>query len=142
MEKILAVFKKDPKLQEVMQAPMLSESDKTQIVQTILQQSGAQDKDNVVKNFLQTLVQNNRLSVLEPVCEKFATLMSAYKGEVELVVTSAAVRELHMMETTNKADILQPIDPKILKQLEAAVAKSQYVGQGKKLKVVPKVCVQ
>jgi len=142
MEKILAVFKKDPKLQEVMQAPMLSESDKTQIVQTILQQSGAQDKDNVVKNFLQTLVQNNRLSVLEPVCEKFATLMSAYKGEVELVVTSAAVRGLHMMETTIKADILQPIDPKILKQLEAAVAKSQYVGQGKKLKVVPKVCVQ
>jgi len=98
MEKILAVFKKDPKLQAVMQAPMLSEGDKTQIVQTIMQQSGAQDKGDVVKNFLHTLVENNRLAVLEPVCEQFATLISAYRGEVELVVTSAAVRELHICD--------------------------------------------
>jgi F-type H+-transporting ATPase subunit O len=91
MDKILAVFKRDLKLQEVISAPMLSESDKKQIVQTIMQQSGAQDKGDIIKNFLLTLVQNNRLSVLEPVCEKFATLMSAYRGEMELVVTSAAV---------------------------------------------------
>ena len=91
MEQILNIFKKDPKLQEVMRAPMLSEGDRKQIVQEIMKQSGAQDKDNVVKNFLNTLVENNRLSVLEQVCEKFSTLMSAYRGEVELVVTSAAV---------------------------------------------------
>lgn len=91
MDRILAVFKKDAKLQEVMQAPMLSESDKKQIVQTIMQSSGAQDKGDVLKNFLETLVENNRLAILEPVCEKFGTLMSAYRGEVELVVTSAAV---------------------------------------------------
>lgn len=94
MDKILAVFKKDSKLQEVMSAPMLSESDKKQIVQTIMQQSGAQDKGDIVKNFLMTLVDNNRLAVLEPVCEQFATLMSAYRGELELVVTSAAVSGL------------------------------------------------
>lgn len=92
MDKILAVFKKDPKLQELLQAPMLSEDDKKQIVRTIFQQSGAQDKNDVVKNFLETLVENNRLAILEPVAEKFGTLMSAYRGEVELVVTSAAVR--------------------------------------------------
>ncbi|KAK5194201.1 ATP synthase F0 subcomplex subunit OSCP atp5, partial [Cryomyces antarcticus] len=65
---------------------------------------------------------NNRLSVLEGVCEKFGVLMSAFRGEVELTVTSAA-----------------PLDAKVLKQLETAISKSQYVGQGKKLKVVPKV---
>ena len=72
---------------------MLSEGDKKQIVQEIMKQSGAPDKDNVVKNFLNTLAENNRLGVLEPACEKFGTLMSAYRGEEELVVTSAAVCE-------------------------------------------------
>ena len=62
------------------------------------------------------------MSVLEGVCEKFGTLMSASRGEVEMVITSAA-----------------PLDPKTVRQLESAVSKSQYVGQGKKLKVVPKV---
>jgi len=56
------------------------------------------------------------------VCEKFNVLMSAHKGEVELTITSAA-----------------PLDSRVLRTLEAAVGKSQYVGQGKKLKVVPKV---
>ena len=93
MEHILNIFKKDPKLREVIRAPMLSEGDKKQIVQEIMKQSGAPDKDNVVKNFLNTLAENNRLGVLEPACEKFSTLMSAYRGEEELVVTSAAVSE-------------------------------------------------
>ena len=48
------------------------------------------DKDTV-KNFLKTLADNNRLGILEGVCEKFGVLMSASRGEVELVVTSAQV---------------------------------------------------
>ena len=35
---------------------------------------------------------------------------------------------------------MQPLDNRTLGRLESAVARSQYVGQGKKLKVVPKVC--
>ena len=35
----------------------------------------------------------------------------------------------------------QKLDPKTLQRLETAVAKSEY-SQGKKLKVVPKVCVK
>lgn len=34
---------------------------------------------------------------------------------------------------------LQPLDNRTLNRLESAVSKSQYVGQGQKLKVVPKV---
>lgn len=44
-----------------------------------------------MKNFLDTLAENNRLSVLEGVCEKFGVLMGAHRGEVEMTVTSAAV---------------------------------------------------
>jgi F-type H+-transporting ATPase subunit O len=69
-----------------------------------------------------TLAENNRLGALEGVVEKFGVLMGAARGEIELTVTSA-----------------QPLDNKTLSRLESAVSKSQYVGQGKKLKVVSKV---
>ena len=44
-----------------------------------------------MKNFLQTLAENNRLGVLEGVVDKFGVLMGAARGEVELTVTSAQV---------------------------------------------------
>jgi len=106
----------------VVMAPTLSAEDKKQIIAELQKHVGSADKGDVVKNFLKTLADNNRLGVLESICEKFGVLMSAARGEVELVVTSAA-----------------PLDNRTLSRLESAVAKSQYVGHGKKLKVVPKV---
>jgi len=122
LETLSAVFKKDSKLNGVLHAPMLTVSDKSQIISELHKHLGGADKGDIVKNFLDTLAENNRLGVLEAVCEKFAVLMSAARGEVELTVTSAT-----------------PLDNRTLSRLESAISKSQYVGQGKKLKVVPKV---
>lgn len=91
-----------------------------QLVKT--SEAGSDKAGDTIKGFMKTLAENNRLSALEGVCEKFQTLMGAYRGEVELRVTSAA-----------------PLDGRVLKQLEQVVGRSQYVGQGKKLKVVPRV---
>ena len=55
--------------------------------------TGGADKDGTVKNFLQTLAENNRLGILENVCENFEKLMSAHRGEIELIISSAAVRK-------------------------------------------------
>ncbi|KAL1606793.1 ATP synthase F0 subcomplex subunit OSCP atp5 [Paraconiothyrium brasiliense] len=115
------VFKKDQKLTTLLGAPTLSAADKQQIVAELQKHLG-QDKDGIIKNLLETLANNNRLGALEGVVEKFGQLMSAYRGEVELTVTSAA-----------------PLDNRTLSRLESAVSKSQYVSQGQKLKVVPKV---
>jgi F-type H+-transporting ATPase subunit O len=120
---LLDVLKRDPKLVNILKAPALTAEDKKGITDELLKHTGGQDKDSVVKNLLSTLAANNRLSALEGVAENFAKLMGAHKGEVEMTVTSAA-----------------PLDQKVLRQLENTVGKSQYVGQGKKLKVVPKVC--
>ncbi|KAK4547973.1 hypothetical protein LTR36_010692 [Oleoguttula mirabilis] len=122
LENLHQTFKRDTHLQKILTAPTLSVSDKKQIVAEIQKSTNVQDKQDTLKNFLSTLADNNRLSVLEGVCEKFGTLMSAARGEVEMTITSAA-----------------PLDQKVVRQLENAVSKSQYVGQGKKLKVVPKV---
>jgi F-type H+-transporting ATPase subunit O len=92
MDALSGLFKKDPKLVEVLSAPTLSVSDKQQIVQELQKNLGSQDKEGIVKNFLATLAENNRLGVLSGVVEKFGVLMGAQRGEVELTVTSAAVR--------------------------------------------------
>ncbi|KAL8820589.1 MAG: hypothetical protein Q9191_007485 [Dirinaria sp. TL-2023a] len=115
------VFKKDAKLQSILGAPTLTQSDKSQIVQELQRHMGSIDKGETVKNFLKTLADNNRLGILEGICEKFDVLMGAAKGELELVVQSAS-----------------KLEPKMLQRLESAVAKSEY-SQGKKLKVVTKI---
>ncbi|KAH4337488.1 ATP synthase subunit 5 [Parastagonospora nodorum] len=122
LESLSALFKKDPKLVEVLGAPTLSVSDKQQIVQELQKNLGSQDKEGIVKNFLQTLAQNNRLGVLAGVVDKFGVLMGAHRGEVELTVTSATA-----------------LDNRTLSRLEAAIHKSEYVANGQKLKVVSKV---
>ncbi|KAI4199178.1 MAG: hypothetical protein LQ350_004808 [Teloschistes chrysophthalmus] len=115
------VFKKDTKLSIILSAPTLSPSDKSQIVQELQRHMGSVDKGETVKNFLKTLSDNNRLGILQDVCDKFGILMGAARGEIDLTVTSAG-----------------KLDGKTLQRLETAVAKSEY-SQGKKLKVVPKV---
>lgn len=84
--------------------------------------SESSGEGKTVKNLLSVLAEHNRLNIVEGVCENFAQLMGAQRGEVELRVTSA-----------------QPLDQKVLKQLEQTVGKSRFVGQGKKLKVVSRV---
>ncbi|KAH6871332.1 ATP synthase delta subunit-domain-containing protein [Thelonectria olida] len=114
------VFVKDTKLTQVLSTPRLSTEDKSAIVAELSKHTGA----NVatVKNFLETLAENNRLGHLQGVCEKFGELMSAKRGEVEMTITSA-----------------ERLDNKTLSRLETAVSKSSYVSQGKKLKVTNKV---
>lgn len=85
------VFKRDTKLPVILTAPTLTSGDKSQIVQELQRHMGGNDKADTIKNFLKTLAENNRLGILEGICEKFATLMGAARGEVDMVVTSAAV---------------------------------------------------
>ncbi|OAG25159.1 F1 complex, OSCP/delta subunit of ATPase [Alternaria alternata] len=122
LQALQGVFQKDAKLNQILHAPSLSVSDKQQIVQELQKHIGGADKDGIVKNFLSTLAENNRLGVLQGVVEKFGVLMGAHRGEVELTVTSAA-----------------PLDNKTISRLENAIKNSQYVQNGQTLKVVPKV---
>ncbi|CDM37161.1 hypothetical protein DTO013E5_9472 [Penicillium roqueforti] len=116
-------LKGDKKLVGILSSPMLTDEDKKAIVEELFKVAGADkaDKAGVVKNFLQTLSEHNRFSSLEGVCEKFATLMGAYHGEIDLHITSA-----------------QELDAKTINRLEKAISKSQF-SQGKKLKVITKV---
>ncbi|KAH7156781.1 Mob1/phocein [Dactylonectria macrodidyma] len=111
-----ALLQKDPKLVSVLATPTLTDADKSAIVEELVKQAGGSNA--TVKNFLSTLAENNRLGLLPGVVEKFATLVSAARGEIEVTVTSA-----------------QPLDRRTLSRLETAVSKSSYIGAGQKLKV-------
>ncbi|KAI0910249.1 ATP synthase delta subunit-domain-containing protein [Ustulina deusta] len=116
------LYAKDAKLATVLATPTLTDADKSIIVAELQKSIGAAGANETVKNFLAALAENNRLALLKDVCDKFAELISASRGEVEMVVTST-----------------QLLDSKTLARLETAVSKSQYVGQGKKLTVTNKV---
>ena len=88
------VLRKDTKLPAILNAPSLTTSDKSQIIQELQKHTGGADKGDTVKNFLQTLAENNRLGILPGVCEKFSILIGAARGEIDLVVTSASVSTL------------------------------------------------
>ena len=85
------VFRKEARLNSILAAPTLTPNDKSQIIQELQKHMGGLDKGETVKHFLQTLADNNRLNILEAVCEKFTTLMVAARGELDLIITSAQV---------------------------------------------------
>lgn len=82
-------MQKDAKLVTILNAPTLTMSDKSAIVAELERSAGVTGE--TIKNFLQTLAENNRLGLLGGVCDKFGQLMSAARGEVEMAVTSAEV---------------------------------------------------
>ncbi|KAI8624010.1 OSCP-domain-containing protein [Xylariaceae sp. FL1651] len=116
------LYTKDTKLATILSTPTLSEGDKSAIVAELQKSIGNAGSNETVKNFLATLAENNRLALLKSVCDKFGELISASRGEIEMIVTSS-----------------QQLDNKTLSRLETAVSKSPYVGQGKKLKVTNQV---
>ena len=77
----------------MLDAPTLTPGDKSQIIQELQRHMGGQDKGDTVKNFLKTIADNNRLGILQGVCDKFSTLMGAARGEVDLTITSASVHQ-------------------------------------------------
>jgi F-type H+-transporting ATPase subunit O len=103
------IYHKDAKLATIMTAPTLSTEDKAAIVAELQKHTGSADKADTVKNFLNTLAENNRLGLLKGICEKFGDLMGAARGEVELTVTSASVGssqcDLQSHSCANHADI-------------------------------------
>ncbi|KAK0635016.1 ATP synthase delta subunit-domain-containing protein [Bombardia bombarda] len=113
---LASLVEKDKKLVSILATPTLSTADKNSIIAELQKAAGIQGE--TVKNFLSTLAQNNRLGLLPDVCSRFSELISASRGEIEVIITSA-----------------QQLDNKTLSRLETAVSKSSYVGAGKKLKV-------
>ncbi|KAK8858582.1 ATP synthase F1, delta subunit [Kwoniella newhampshirensis] len=110
-------IKEDAKVASFIQNPTLSASERSQALSSLLP-SGSSP---ILLNLLTVLSENGRLSSAPKVFADFNSLISAYRGELEVVVTSA-----------------EPLDNKSLNRLDKAL-KDTEVAKGKTLKVVNKV---
>lgn len=122
---IQANIKSKPDIASFLTNPTLSAADRAQGIKTVL--SAASFKapvSEITKNLLEVLADNGRLAETSKVIEGFNQLTSAYRGEVEVTVTSA-----------------QPLEKTLLGRLEASLKSSSVAGADKKLKITNKVCV-
>jgi len=115
LSKITDLIDKDPKVKEYLTSPVLNKEDRATVISVV---ASNLKLDKTVTNFLTVLSDNNRLSNLKSIYEKFALLNNAHKAIVEGKVTSAS-----------------PLDSKIIKRLQTAIAKSSLIGEGKTLKL-------
>lgn len=118
---ISAAIKSTPDLASFISNPTLSTSDRTAGLPAVLKAAGAQPSD-VTKNLFDILNENGRLGEAEGVIEDFNSLVSKYKGELEVVVTSATA-----------------LPKDVLTKLEGTLKQSQTAQQAKSVKVTNKV---
>lgn len=116
-----------PELNSFVHNPTLSAKDRTAGLAALyarLEGSGARKEavSDVTKNLFAILSENGRLGEAQGVIEGFNELYAKYKGELTVVITSAA-----------------PLAKDVLSKLESALKQSQAAQQAKTLKVVNKV---
>ncbi|KAJ1570246.1 hypothetical protein NDA12_006140 [Ustilago hordei] len=111
------------KLKTFISNPTLSGADRTKGLEQLL--GGGKGKaDPITHNLFTVLAENGRLGETEKVIEGFQDLMTSYRGEVEVTVTSAT-----------------PLDKSMVSRIESALKGSQIAskGNGKTLRIVQKV---
>ena len=88
LQKIQSTLKTDSKVSTLISNPTLNNADKSVIVEVLAKAVGG---DKSITNLLKVMAENNRLGMLPAVSEAFASLISAQKGETDVVITSAQV---------------------------------------------------
>lgn len=115
MKLLSDLISKDKAVEETLASPALSQDDRKIVVDTI---TSSVKLDQSVSNLLSVLSENNRLSLFTDISKQFATLNDAHNGLVEATITST-----------------KALDSKTLKRLSTAIQNSEFVGQGKTLKI-------
>jgi F-type H+-transporting ATPase subunit O len=88
LKTVKRVVEKDAKLREFLENPTINRIEKKAGVQQLL---AAGKYNDLTKNFFDTLAENGRLYDTVKIINSYGSLMSAYRGEVQVTITSAKV---------------------------------------------------
>ncbi|ORY24299.1 OSCP/delta subunit of ATPase [Naematelia encephala] len=110
-------IKEDPQVAAFIDNPTLSQGERQAAISSVVPKGASP----ILLNLLNVLSENGRLAAAPKVFADFNTLMSAYRGELEVIVTSA-----------------EPLDSKAMARLDKAL-KATQIAQGKTLKITNKV---
>jgi len=124
---ISSAISSTPSLDAFVNDPTISAKDRSKGLEALFAAAEGPKKTPIsatTKNLFAILSENGRLKETPGVIEGFAVLMSEYRGEVNVVVTSAA-----------------PLPKDIMTRLENSLKGSQAAQKAKSLKVTNKVCL-
>jgi F-type H+-transporting ATPase subunit O len=110
-----SAIKSDASVQDFLSNPVLSSADKTKGIAELLKKASPKGASDVTKNFFEVLAENGRLYQSSKTIEDFLEIMTAHRGEVKVVITSAV-----------------PLEKDLQKRLEEALKSSQIASAGGK----------
>ncbi|ORZ27291.1 OSCP/delta subunit of ATPase [Lobosporangium transversale] len=119
LKQVKRVVEKDSKLREFLENPTINRIEKKNGVQQLL---SAGKYNELTKNFFDTLAENGRLNDTVKIINSYGSLMSAYRGEVQVTITSA-----------------KELDAKEVAKIKGYLAKSAFVTSKQTLVVSNKV---
>ncbi|KAI9140475.1 OSCP/delta subunit of ATPase [Paraphysoderma sedebokerense] len=119
IQKIRSTITKESKISSFLENPAIKRDAKLKGVQTLLSQGKYSD---ITTNFFKLLAENGRLGETQKILDSWSQIMSAYRGELLVSVTSA-----------------QPLDTKLLNRLKDVLGKGAYAKPGQNLIVTNKV---
>jgi len=120
---ISSSIKSTPELSAFISNPTLSLKERTAGLQALFAAAGKKEAvSDLTKNFFGVLNENGRLGETNGAIEGFNELVSKYRGELEVVVTSA-----------------QPLPTDVQRRLEATLKQSEAAQKAKSLKITNKV---
>ncbi|KAG0320483.1 ATP synthase F0 subcomplex subunit OSCP atp5 [Dissophora globulifera] len=119
LKQVKRVVEKDNNLREFLENPTINRIEKKKGVQQLL---SAGKYNELTFNFFDTLAENGRLYDTVKIINSYGSLMSAYRGEVQVTITSA-----------------KELDPKEVNKVKGFLAKSAFVTPKQTLIVSNKV---
>lgn len=117
-----SAIKSDSQLAGFVANPTLSSTDRQNGLQALYSKAGGSKVSDITKNLFTVLAENGRLTETADVVSGFSELVAKYKGELEVVVTSAT-----------------PLEKDVLSRLEKTLKQSQIAQQAKTVKITNKV---
>jgi F-type H+-transporting ATPase subunit O len=99
---LVAIRTMGEKAKQFLKDPTVSKKSKADVIRSDFAKSAASD---LTKNFMVLLAENGRLAHADKIAEAYGSLMSAHRGEVEAVVTTAD--KLTAAQQKNLTDALQ-----------------------------------
>ncbi|KAK7035297.1 ATP synthase F0 subcomplex subunit OSCP atp5 [Paramarasmius palmivorus] len=122
---VSTTIKQSPEINAFINNPTLSAKDRAAGLTSLFSKVEGAKKEpvsDITKNLLSVLSENGRLGETEGVIQGFNELVSKYKGELTVTVTSAT-----------------PLQKDVLSRLETVLKQSQTAQQAKSLKIENKV---
>lgn len=94
LKAVHSAIKAEPSIQDFLSNPVLSSADKSKGIAEMLKKASPKGASSeVTKNFFEVLAENGRLYQSSKTIEDFLEIMTAHRGEVKVVITSAVSLE-------------------------------------------------